>query len=107
MTRLEERRDHLAALPSTPARIDYRPTGRTFADRWQEEDEARRRQLMVNAGFQIRIARTRSLPKTSRPKSAAWGSLEPQVNYGEGQATSGSWPPTRPSLNDWRCSVPN
>ena len=58
MTRLEERRDRLAALPSTPARIEYRPTGRTFADRWQEEDEAGRRQLMVNAGFEVRIART-------------------------------------------------
>ena len=34
MTRLEERRDRLAELPSTPARIEYRPTGRTFADRW-------------------------------------------------------------------------
>ena len=58
MTRLEERRDRLAALPVTPARTDYRPTGQTFADRWRDEDEAGRRQLMVNAGFQLRIART-------------------------------------------------
>jgi site-specific DNA recombinase len=58
MTRLEERRDRLAELPSTPARIEYRPTGRTFADRWAEEDKAGRRQLMVDAGFQVRIART-------------------------------------------------
>jgi len=62
MTRLEERRDRLAALPSTPARIDYRPTGRTFADRLEEENEAGRRQLMVNAGFQVRIARTPITP---------------------------------------------
>jgi site-specific DNA recombinase len=62
MTRLEERRDRLAALPSTPARIEYRPTGRTFADRWAEEDHAGRRQLMVDAGFQIRIARTPNPP---------------------------------------------
>jgi len=62
MTRLEERRDRLAALPVTPARTEYRPTGRTFADRWQEEDEAGRRQLMVNAGFQVRIARTPIAP---------------------------------------------
>jgi site-specific DNA recombinase len=57
MTRLEERRDRLAEVPSTPARIEYRPTGRTFADRWAEEDQAGRRQLMVDAGFQVRIAR--------------------------------------------------
>jgi hypothetical protein len=62
MTRLEERRDRLAALPFTPARIDYRPTGRTFADRWEEDNEAGRRQLMVNAGFQVRIARTPITP---------------------------------------------
>jgi DNA invertase Pin-like site-specific DNA recombinase len=62
MARLEERRDRLAALPSTPARIEYRPTGRTFADRWREEDQAGRRQLMVNAGFQVRIARTPIAP---------------------------------------------
>jgi site-specific DNA recombinase len=58
MSRLEERRARLAALPATPARIEYRPTGRTFADRWQEEDDAGRRQLMIDAGFQVRIART-------------------------------------------------
>ncbi len=62
MTRLEERRDRLAALPSVPARTEYRPTGHTFADRWQEEDEAGRRQLMVSAGFQVRIARTPIAP---------------------------------------------
>jgi hypothetical protein len=62
MSRLEERRDRLAALPSTPARIEYRPTGRTFADRWEEADEAGRRQLMVSAGFQVRIARTPIAP---------------------------------------------
>ena len=62
MTRLEERRDRLAELPSTPARIEYRPTGRTFADRWREEDVAGRRQLMVHAGFQVRIARTPIAP---------------------------------------------
>ena len=61
MTRLEERRDRLSAQPATPARIEYRPTGRTFANRWEEEDAAGRRQLMVNAGFQVRIART-SIP---------------------------------------------
>jgi site-specific DNA recombinase len=62
MTRLEERRDRLAELPSTPARIEYRPTGRTFADRWREEDAAGQRQLMVHAGFQVRIARTPIAP---------------------------------------------
>ncbi len=58
MTRLEERRDRLSALPSTPARIEYRPTGQTFANRWEEEDVTGRRQLMVDAGFQVRISRT-------------------------------------------------
>jgi site-specific DNA recombinase len=59
MTRLEERRDRLAGQPVTPARVEYRPTGRTFADRWGEERDPGRRQLMVDAGFQVRIARTR------------------------------------------------
>ena len=58
MTRLEERRDRLAAMPSIPARIERRPTGRTFADRWDDEGQTGRRQLMVDAGFQLRIART-------------------------------------------------
>jgi hypothetical protein len=58
MSRLEARRDRLAAVPSTPARIQRRPTGRTFADRWAEADQAGRRQLMIDAGFQFRIART-------------------------------------------------
>jgi DNA invertase Pin-like site-specific DNA recombinase len=62
MSRLEERRARLAALPSIPARIEYRPTGRTFADRWDEEDDAGRRQLMVDAGFQVRIARRPMTP---------------------------------------------
>jgi hypothetical protein len=38
MTRLEERRDRLAAQPLIPARTESRPTGRTFADRWREDD---------------------------------------------------------------------
>jgi hypothetical protein len=58
MTRLEERLDRLRGLPSTPAQVDYRSTGRTFADKWREESKVGRRQLMVNAGFQVRIART-------------------------------------------------
>jgi site-specific DNA recombinase len=58
MSRLDERRARLAALPSTPARIEYRPTGRTFANAWEETDDAERRQLMIDAGFQVRIART-------------------------------------------------
>lgn len=63
MNRLEERRAQLAALPFTPARVEYRPTGRTFASRWEEEDHAGRRQLMVDAGFQLRIARTSMTPE--------------------------------------------
>ncbi len=66
MTRLEERRDRLAALPFSPARIEYRPTGRTFTDQWREADQAGRRQLMVSAGFQIRIARTPIDPAEAR-----------------------------------------
>jgi hypothetical protein len=45
-----------------PARTEYRPSGRTFADRWRDDDAAGRRQLMVSAGFQVRIARTPLAP---------------------------------------------
>jgi site-specific DNA recombinase len=75
MTRLEERRDRLAALPSTPARIEYRPTGQTFADQWREEDQAGRRQLMVHAGFQVRITRTPIAPAAIWRSSMAAGTM--------------------------------
>jgi site-specific DNA recombinase len=58
MARLEERRERLAAQPYVPARIEPRRTGQTFKWRWEQEDDAGRRQLMVAAGFQVRIART-------------------------------------------------
>ena len=48
----------LADLPMTEARYEYRPTGQTFADRWAASDTQARRQLMLNAGFQLRISRT-------------------------------------------------
>jgi site-specific DNA recombinase len=69
MSRLDERRARLAAQPSIPARFDYRATGRRFADRWAEEDDAGRRQLMVEAGFQLRIART-AVPPAEREAAA-------------------------------------
>jgi len=51
LARLEQRRDSLAALPSAPARTDYRPTGQTFRQRWTELDTDGRRLLMAAAGY--------------------------------------------------------
>jgi DNA invertase Pin-like site-specific DNA recombinase len=73
MSRLEERRGRLAALPSTPARIEYRPTGRTFANAWEEADDAGRRQLMVDAGFQLRIVRTPLSPADAAAEARRHG----------------------------------
>jgi site-specific DNA recombinase len=61
MTRLEERRARLAALPSSPARTEYRSTGTTFRARWAElaDDPDGRRMLMIKAGFRYHAARVR------------------------------------------------
>lgn len=56
MARLEERRAKVAALPCRLPRTDWRPTGRTFAQRWEDLDDNGRRLLMVQAGFRIRAA---------------------------------------------------
>jgi len=67
MARLQERRDRLAAMPSSPARTEYRPTGRTFAERWAEldGDPEGRRQLMISAGYKVWVVR-KSLPGQGR-----------------------------------------
>lgn len=53
ITPLEHKRDALAALPSRAARIERRPTGETYAQRWEHSDPTERRKLMTGAGFEI------------------------------------------------------
>jgi site-specific DNA recombinase len=57
MSRLEERRDRLAAVRSIPARTDYRETEVTFRQRWVELDDQGRRMLMADSGFRLYYAR--------------------------------------------------
>lgn len=59
MRKLQDRRDKLATLPSSPARIEYRPTGQTVAERWAElgGDHAARRALMAESGFKLRTCK--------------------------------------------------
>jgi len=59
VTGLSARLRAVADLPVTEEGYEYRPTGQTFADRWQSSDVQGRRQLMLNAGFQLRVSRTR------------------------------------------------
>ena len=58
MPRLEARRDALAAQPVVPASVKRRPTGETFACRWEQLDDDGRRQLMASVGFRIGGAMT-------------------------------------------------
>jgi site-specific DNA recombinase len=57
MARLEERRDRLAAIASTPARTEYRQTDMTFAEKWAASDRKGRRLLMSGSGFRVYFAR--------------------------------------------------
>ncbi len=58
MPRLEARRDTLAAQPVVPASVERRPTGETFACRWEQLDDDGRRQLVASVGFRIGGAMT-------------------------------------------------
>jgi site-specific DNA recombinase len=55
---LEDKREALSALPSRPAGYRLRPTGQTFAQRWEQSDAQERRRLMLSAGFEVRVSRT-------------------------------------------------
>jgi DNA invertase Pin-like site-specific DNA recombinase len=67
LTRLTDRLRGLADLPVTESAYEYRSTGQTFADRWRDSDTQARRQLMINAAFQLRVSRT----PTGEPLDAA------------------------------------
>jgi DNA invertase Pin-like site-specific DNA recombinase len=60
MSKLEARRDVLAAQPSTPARVEYHGTGQTVRERWEELDDSRRRALMADSGYQLRALKDKS-----------------------------------------------
>ncbi len=60
LARLQAEHARLGTLPAEPDRIELVPTGQTFADKWADSDTLERRQLMINAGFKIRIGRSRT-----------------------------------------------
>ncbi len=57
VSQLEEKRDVLAALPVRPTGYKRVPTGETFRQRWDRSDAASRRQLLIGAGFEIRVSK--------------------------------------------------
>ncbi len=71
MASLQAEHARLAALPPEPPTITERPTGQTFAQLWHASDTEGRRQLMMRAGFQLRVARTGNAERiTNRKKQA-------------------------------------
>jgi len=58
VSQLEAKRDVLAALPVRPAGYKRVPSGETFRQRWERSDAASRRQLLIGAGFEVRVSKT-------------------------------------------------
>jgi site-specific DNA recombinase len=56
LAKLEANAEALRALPSRPERIEWKETGQTFSERWAELDRAGRHQLMLDSGFEVRVA---------------------------------------------------
>jgi site-specific DNA recombinase len=95
VARLSERLRTLADQPVTDAQYEYRPTGQTFADRWAVSDVMGKRQLMIGAGFQIRVART------SGNVAFGW-QLDPDLGRRAGLAAEGR-PVNMPDTTEaWR-----
>lgn len=57
MTRLEAKRETLAALPHEPARTEWVPTGETVAQRWDKSDEAERGYMLRRLGVRVTASR--------------------------------------------------
>ncbi|MGW0626953.1 recombinase family protein [Streptomyces sp. NPDC002758] len=67
MEALDARLASLEAMPAVAAQVRYEPTGRTFADEYEHSDQAGRRQLLIEAGAEVRV-------KTGR--AGGWRSLD-------------------------------
>jgi hypothetical protein len=59
---LQEDKARLLALDTSPARTEYHETGKTFRQRWEENDEEGRRRLMADSGFRFFYARIARSP---------------------------------------------
>lgn len=57
VARLEKRQAELRALPQLPARSEWVPTGKTFAQTWEALDEAGRRALLLANGVTVAARR--------------------------------------------------
>ncbi|MGW9029068.1 recombinase family protein [Streptomyces sp. NPDC055722] len=67
MEALDARLASLEAMPAVPAQVRYEPTGRTFADEYEHSEQAERRQLLIEAGAEVRV----------KPgKAGGWRSLD-------------------------------
>ncbi len=63
MARLDDKRSRLMASKTIAPRTDYRETGMTFRQRWNEEDSDGRRWLMLTSGFRRYCARVARSPE--------------------------------------------
>jgi hypothetical protein len=99
IARLQAEHARLTALPAEPDQVVQRSTGRTFAQHWAASG---RRQLMLDAGFLLGFARTRSgevmatalEPDLARRASMAVEGTPAALPYGKEdliRALSGAW----------------
>jgi site-specific DNA recombinase len=58
VARLEARRDRLTAMPTAPARTEWRDTDIKFADHWAAMDTTQRRGFLLDAGVTATVSRT-------------------------------------------------
>jgi DNA invertase Pin-like site-specific DNA recombinase len=59
-TRLSELRGELAnlrSLPSTPRKVEYKPSGKTIGEVWQSLDTAGKRRFLQDAGVRFHVSR--------------------------------------------------
>ena len=68
---LEAQHARMLALPPEPDIATERPTGQTFGQLWDGASLEERRQLMIKAGFQLRIAKIKKdtpVPRSQRTR---------------------------------------
>lgn len=58
IARLDARIAELEAEPSEPARVELRPTGRTYAQEWADRDQDERRKLLQRSGIRLKARQT-------------------------------------------------
>ncbi|MFE2868232.1 zinc ribbon domain-containing protein [Embleya sp. NPDC059259] len=108
MTALDSRLAELEATPARPARVESVPTGRTYADDWQEADTAGRRAMLLEAGAKLTVRKGRRGPKeldTSLLGFSLTGELGPVVEESEALAEAETERPTVPVRSGSRIRI--